>query len=208
MHLELKLLSVPHICEPIINSAAALDQYPHLNSLELTADFELPNQIVPDVLLGSDQHWSLLRGEVIKGNTGPTALSTHLGWILSGPAQVKEALVSHSTFVTHVLLAWNDFKQRSRERVTHSFWSLQSRGITEDKERVQGQFARHVSFQNGRYVVALPWRDSCLPLPSNYKLSLRRLNSLFRRLKAIPDLQDKYDAIIREQIEQGILVYQ
>ena len=161
MHLELKLLLLPHICEPIVNSAVALDQYPHLNSLELAADFELPNQIVPDVLLGSDQYWSLLTGEVIKGNTGPTALNIHLGWILSGPAQVKEA---HSTFVTHVLRVDGMVSNKGLERELHSSWSLESLGITENEEIVQGQFARHVSFQNGRYVVALPWREHYLTI--------------------------------------------
>lgn len=119
MHLELKLLSVPHICEPIVNSAVALDQYPHLNSLELAADFELPNQIVPDVLLGSDQYWSLLTGEVIKGNTGPTALNTHLELDpFRSCTSERSPCVTFHICNTCITCRWNGFKQRSRERVT------------------------------------------------------------------------------------------
>ena len=46
----------------------------------------------PDILLGSDQYWSLLTGEVIKSNNGPAALNSHLGWILSGPVPVRGAI--------------------------------------------------------------------------------------------------------------------
>ena len=119
---------------------------------------------------------------------------------------MKEAPVSHSTFVTHVLRVDGMVSNKGLERELHSFWNLESLGITENEKIVQEQFAKHFSFQNGRYLVALPWRDPCLPLPSIYKLSLRRLNSLYRRLKAMPELLDKYDAIIREQIKQGIVI--
>ena len=37
-------------------------------------------------------------------------------------------------------------------------------------------------------------------------MSLRRLNSLFKRLKDTPDLLEKYDAIIKEQLDLGIVV--
>ena len=144
--------------------------------------------------------------EVLKGETGPTALNIHLGWILSGPAQVKEAPALCSTFVTHVLRVDGLCSNKRLEKELHAFWDIESLGITENESIVQGQFKSHVSFQDGRYVVALPWKDSCLPLPNNYRLSLRRLNSLFKRLKDTPDLLHKYDAIIREQLDLGIVV--
>ena len=42
-------------------------------------------------------------------------------------------------------------------------------------------------------------------LPDNYQLSLRRLNSLLRRLKQQPKLLGEYDKAIREQVEKGIV---
>ena len=93
LHMELKLLAVPHICEPIANVAIALDKYPHLKSLVFASDLEHSSQISPDILLGCDQCWSLLTGEMIKSDSGPVAIKTYLGWILSGPAIVKESVV-------------------------------------------------------------------------------------------------------------------
>ena len=62
-----------------------------------------------------------------------------------------------------------------------------------------------MSFNGERYEVALPWRDVTLVLPDNYQLSLRRLNSLLRRLKQQPKLLGEYDKAIREQVEKGIV---
>ena len=177
-----------------------------MNTLDLAANFEHSTQVVPDILLGSDQYWGLLTGEVLKGENGPTALNTYLGWILSGPAQVKEASALRSTFVTHVLCVDGSCSNKQLEKELHAFWNIESLGITENESLVQGQFKSHVRFQDGRYVVALPWKDFCLPLPNNYRLSLRRLNSLFKRLKDTPDLLEKYDAIIKEQLDLGIVV--
>ena len=87
-HTELKLLSVEHICEPIVSAAVDLDQYLPFNSLDFAFDFKHFVEIEPDILLGSDQYWSLLTGELIKSTSGPVALNTHLGWIFSGPVSV------------------------------------------------------------------------------------------------------------------------
>ena len=54
---------------------------------------------------------------------------------------------------------------------------------------MQGQFKNHVHFLDGMYVVALPWKDLCLPVPYNYRLSLLRLNSFLQRMKDMPLLQ-------------------
>ena len=73
-HLELKLLSVPHICEPLFNAAIDLERYPHLKALEFASDLEHGGQFRPDILLGSDLYWTLLTGELIKSTSGPWLL--------------------------------------------------------------------------------------------------------------------------------------
>ena len=81
-------------------------------------------EIEPDILLGSDQYWSLLTGELIKCTSGPVALNTHLGWILSGPVSVKGSLVQHA-LVTHVLRTDGVSTMKSLERELHSFWNIE-----------------------------------------------------------------------------------
>ena len=40
-----------------------------------------------DMLVGSNQYWRIVTGEVINQHNGPTAVHTRLGWVLSGPIQ-------------------------------------------------------------------------------------------------------------------------
>ena len=50
----------------------------------------------------------------------------------------------------------------------------------------------------------LPWKDHD-PLPDNYNLSLRRLQSLLRRLKLKPEQLKEYDHVIRDQLKRRIV---
>ena len=57
---------------------------------------------------------------------------------------------------------------------------------------------------DGRYETALPWKGDHPPLPNNQNGSLLRLNSLLRKLRRT-DMLAQYDAVIREQLEEGVV---
>ena len=59
-HIELKLLSVNHIFEPLVYEAVDLIKYPHLRNLDFCISLDHCKQIKPDILIGSDQYWSVL----------------------------------------------------------------------------------------------------------------------------------------------------
>ena len=40
-----------------------------------------------DLLIGSDFYWDFVSGEMRRGDKGPVAAKTTLGWILSGPTE-------------------------------------------------------------------------------------------------------------------------
>ena len=195
---ELKILSVPHICKPLVNAAVNLEKYPHLKALDFASDLEHDSQFRPDILLGSDQYWTLLTGELIKSTSGPVALNSQLGWILSGPVVVMEAMSKHTALITHVLRVDGMTESKCLEKELHSSWEIESLGIVENESLVQTQFDDKVRFENGRYVVSLPWKETCIALPDNHEISLRRLNNLFKRLKRTPHLLIKYASVIRE----------
>lgn len=64
-------------------------------------------------------------------------------------------------------------------------------------------FASSVKFENGRYKVALPWREFHDPLPNNHQLSANRLQGLLQRLKQEPVILEEYNRIIQEQLNEG-----
>ena len=76
---------------------------------------------------------------------------------------------------------------------------------TGDQNAVYDEFKEQlVRSPEGWYETGLPWKGSCPPLPNNREGSLRRLNTLVRKLRKT-DLLDEYDAVIREQLEEGVV---
>ena len=53
--IELKLLSVNHICESLVYEAVDLIKHPHLRNLDFSISLDHCKQIKPDILIGSDQ---------------------------------------------------------------------------------------------------------------------------------------------------------
>ena len=76
---------------------------------------------------------------------------------------------------------------------------------TGDQNAVYDEFKEQlVRSPEGWYETGLPWKGNCPPLPNNREGSLRRLNTLVRKLRKT-DLLDEYDAVIREQLEEGVV---
>ena len=56
------------------------------------------------ILIGADQYWKLVTGKIRQEGTGPTAVETKLGWVLSGPVPgVSHGGTSVSFASTHVV---------------------------------------------------------------------------------------------------------
>ncbi len=206
---EFTLLTVPQICEPLSSQPITLsmERYDHLSGLELAdfSDGETPLEV--DVLIGSDHYWDLITGETLRGESGPIAIHTELGWVLSGPVQLPELHQSSVSLVTtHTLRV--DSQQLDTAKLDdrlRSFWELESLGIQNPESSVYEDFGNNVHFKDGRYEVALPWKVPHDPLPDNYHLSSRRLQGLLRRLRQNPAILRQYDSVIREQIQQGVV---
>jgi hypothetical protein len=102
--LELLLLSVPTICEPLhsISLERCLVRYKHLQGLEYADISNVQGVIEPDVLIGSDHYWEIVTGENLRGRDGPTASHTNLGWVFSGPLTTDSDEQNDSySFIVH-----------------------------------------------------------------------------------------------------------
>ena len=85
------------------------------------------------------------------------------------------------------------------------FWELESLGILKEEHPVQQQFSQRISFKGGRYEVHLPWKSAHPPLPDNYDLCRKRLGGLLNRLRQDPEKLQQYDAVIQDQLRQGVV---
>ncbi len=133
-------------------------RYPHLALLELADSSDGRSPIGIDVLLGSDHYWDLLTGEVRRDTEGPVAISTKLGWVLTGPAPVgAEARQSTSLMTTHSLKidAQPLTKRTLEDPCVHSgSWSHWASPLQNGS--VLDEFGETIQFKEGRYKVFLP----------------------------------------------------
>ena len=99
---ELELFTIPHICEPLLAQPVDLSSaaYSHLAPLQLAETHQGDNPIEIDMLIGSDLYWQLVTGEIIRGQAGPVAVETKLGWVLSGPVNSNMTDGNNATVLT------------------------------------------------------------------------------------------------------------
>ena len=96
---------VPLICEsptyqPISFCRANID---HLYDLDLADLSDSSSCASVDILIGSDLYWDLVMGESRRGTSGPVAIKTVFGWVLSGPVKCGPPDESSTCLVTHIL---------------------------------------------------------------------------------------------------------
>ena len=206
---ELTLLTVPYICEPLSVQPTSLcpEMYDHLSHLELAdaSDGSTPMEV--DLLIGSDYYWQLMTGEIRRGEDGPVALHTRFGWVLSGPtAAASQEMSAVNLITTHTLRVGGDPDSLKKlDDRLHSFWNLESLGVRVEEDPLLEEFNNSIHFQEGRYEVSLPWRESHAPLPTNYQLAAKRLQGLHRRLRQDPAILQEYNKIIQDQVKKGIV---
>ena len=153
---ELSAFVVPTICDPLQSQSVvqASLTYAHLKGLKL-ADYHTGEDNVDiDILVGSDQYWSLVSGRVVRGEHGPTAIETKLGWDLSGPIPegTKVNRQQSNLVTTHVLKSVVkpvDATNETLDGTLKTFWELESLGIK--PRTLHEEFQEQISFTNERY---------------------------------------------------------
>ena len=207
----LSLLAIPIICGPITGQpiTCAMDLFPHLSGLELADSGDLNECLEIGILIGADQYWEVVTGEIVRGRSGPSAMKTCFGWVLSGPVPgvIAESQVTCSN-ISHVLTTQTHSSQQELvhlEKKLQAFWDLDTLGIKEGEQSVYQKFVEDVSFRGGRYCVRLPWKFPRIMLPDNQELCQRRLYNLLRRLQQSPQILAQYNEIIQDQLRQGIV---
>ena len=99
-------LVVPLICNPLSDQCVSIakNQYDHLKYLKLSDSSNSKFNCNVDILIGADYYWDFVSGNIKRGNSGPVAVETILGWVLSGTYEFQNnisATVNLSS--THVL---------------------------------------------------------------------------------------------------------
>lgn len=208
--ISVNALTFPTICSKLPMSVE-IQQYPHLQNLEL-ADNPSHNHKPIDVLIGSDHYWHFINGNVIKGESGPVAVESELGWILSGVAENRKPESRCINTVTNLIIDMStDAPDDDLTNQLKTFWQTETIGIydnmDDNSDVPSNEDFLEIKHDGTRYSVKLPWKPDCSQLPDHYDLCRNRLLSLHKRLKKHSELHvaTEYDSIIREQLKSGII---
>ena len=183
-------------------------RYKHLKDLQL-ADKNDSKFVNIDILIGSNFYWSFIDGRrVVKGRLGePVAISSNLGFILSGAVQNNQETDCLTTHVLRVSVSEDEKLDQMVER----FWDFESLGIKHHEfdmktnDLVHEKFEKSIQFENGRYRVQLPEKEEHEILADNYKQSQIRLKGIWKNFSSNKELFENYNSIINEQKSKHVI---
>ena len=154
----------------------------------------------------------MLWGGVIRTSLRPVAIASKFGYILSGPIEDRKfshvttsACATRAPPITKSMtnLMTIDLKPDEITKSLNKFWDTESLGVVKEEFLKPNEVRiRH----NGiRYDVELPWKEKYPDISDIYKLAKRRLYSQIKRLQKDPEMLDKYNQIMKEQQDAGII---
>ena len=170
------------------------------------------NDGVIDILIGS--HYDIVMGEIVRGESGPVAINSKFGWVLSGrstsASQGNNATLSHlviqcedpASYILPASVNQDDSLSDSLQR----FWDTESIGINSDIvnkcESLSKEFLPKVHFdeEEGRYKVHLPWKQDCFLKATGFGMCVNRSCQVHSRLRKDDTLLEEYN-VIQQQID-------
>ena len=178
------------------NYKEMISKYRHLKGVTME-DTDTKSLLPVHVILGASDYAKMKTRESQRiGAIGePVAEYTLFGWTIMSPGTETDL---DKMFLAQT--ASNDYEELYRMDVL----GLEDKP-NGDQSVVHEEFLEQLSRSpEGWYETGLPWKGDHPPLPSNKSGSLKRLGSLVQRLKKTGKL-DEYDAIIQEQLEEGVI---
>ncbi|XP_003740487.1 uncharacterized protein LOC100905127 [Galendromus occidentalis] len=223
---DIRLVSAHGDCDPILIQAHEYDfgvdpptncseqmrrLIQHFGATHPLADPSIVNQldnIAPDLLIGVDQMYKILhlnKETVIAGDL--VAKSSRFGWLVSGSYGANTTRGDVIRVQPVCCAATVSKPAKDLERL----WSLEAIGAPEsagdhlslvEQEALQ-QFRDGISYENRRYTVAMPKRESIERLSNNVEIALQRLSAKRRSLARDPESFQRYDKEIMTFVQAG-----
>lgn len=208
----IQAVEVPFICQDVVQVPAEHDFVKTLEDSghNIADKLYIPGMAaVPGIglLVGCDHLWQLMTGEIKRysGNAGMVALDSVFGWMFQGPLSLSTSVnLTMNTCVLRVSAS-----AEPADSIMQKFWELESIGIVDqdntmnEASDVLCEFKRNVKFKEGRYEVALPWKDNGGRLDDNKTQAMKRLLALGMKLRRHPEFGQQYDSTIRSYMTLG-----
>ena len=150
-------------------------------------------------------------GDVIRGEHGPAAIKSTLGWVLSrdkGSLNVSQDNCTSTHLCIEIPRLTESVKDNKLVDALKAFWEVENTGLDCNKAVDCNKMDRfcHIKVHGDGYEVGLPWKTSePNNMVSNLEHCKTRLHSLHSSLMKKPKMMREYDSIFKEQLAQAIV---
>ena len=120
----------------------------------------------------------------------------------------------HSVVVSRVTVRDADVDpyqiQIASEPPVHQLWELEAVGIRDEKLTAGEQsavesFSKTIEYFDKQYWVTLPWKKECFELPTNFRMAVGQLRSLYQHLSKDVVKFDHYKRVLHEYIQNNFI---
>lgn len=185
-----------------INMNELCRSFPYLESVPVVSYVNAK----PSILIGLD-HPKLGLASKVKcgGEFDPVALKSKLGWIVFGSSSSSQK----SKLVLNICEC-NDILD-NLDKTVKEFISVDTLGsnnikpMSELDKKANAIMEKSLHFEKGSYQCNLLWKYNKVYLPNNYKMALKRLDCLQRRLDTEDGLRDLMEAQLSEYLRKGYI---
>ena len=199
-HICIEPAVVEDIIPPLNDSFRELAMnLPYLKDLKLA--HQAPNRTLfeIDILIGADYYWTIVGDQVVRGS-GPTAVFSRLGYLLSGPLSGEfDQEMLQSTLINIAVVEEPNLDQ---------LWALEALGIQPENET--SDYAEvyqrdDIIYSDGVYTARFPWLPNRPEITRNQVIAEKRTRSTVRNLARSPTDLLFYHEMIQDQIRKGII---
>ena len=189
---------------PVPSGHISIEKYPHLQGIDLSANIDCRRV---DLLIGQDNADFLIPLEIRRGKAGePHAVKYKFGWTLNGCTTASQTaaydIVCH--YVSGVI---QDAKLPCDwHRDLDKLWAIEhdqgDYAMSVSDHEVISFWDQHCKKNGAHYEIPIPWKDISDPLPNNFCVAKKRLDSLLGRLSR-EGIYDRYDREIQNLLDDG-----
>nr|CAD2200436.1 unnamed protein product [Meloidogyne enterolobii] len=192
--------------EEIIVYSINKNMMPRFKCADLRTNEIVCANIVPDMLIGMKHFWRFFK-RIKPLSDYLFKVETIVGPIICGEISGEKFRKLNKKENLCTILSSNTLENEE----LNNYWSLETIGVKDDPVCKDDKIALDLfnnsikRKENGSYVVKWPWKIERDSLPSNFSLAYKRFLNLMDKLKKNPDLLDKYEEIINNDLERGVI---
>ncbi|XP_068215832.1 uncharacterized protein [Palaemon carinicauda] len=188
---------IPRICQPLVRPIVPDSVLNSFSHVVLADDYHHDSPIEIDILIGLDFYWTQISPVDAFQINHVVAMKSLFGYVLSGRLYKTN---DSCTYSVPQLLCISSVSDSDLCK----FWDLETVGV-KPRELVESysetkdfkEFQSTVKFVNGRYEVALPWKDDSAKerLLNNVVIAHKRLGRLMVKLEHDKELKKEYQKV-------------